>query len=388
MRSSGRSGAAAWDSFTRGPTSPNPHIVEIFSFGSDAGLSFIAMELVSGDDLAEILLGYRRHGEQLPLRRSLAIIRQIAGALDCVHAAGIVHRDVKPENILIEHETGRPILIDFGLSVRLVGSIRPSVGVGTPHYMAPEQVDLGPEQPLPRISARTDVYALACTTFEMLTGAVPYDGPLTDIVLVQHVAGAVPEASSLRAELAPFDPVLKKALAKDPSQRFRTAADFAEALDHAGESWCRDEPQKNASEPPFQKVEVSGAARVLIVDDDEAFRRYVTLAAHRGGGGQLALETAASGSEAIGRAVMNPPNVIVLDYSMPGLDGIETLTRLRELRACSNARVIVLSANVREDQRWRFSLLGVSEFMEKPIALATLVETFRGIAALATRPIS
>jgi serine/threonine protein kinase len=364
----------------------SPHIVQIYSFGRDAGLSFIAMEFVIGQDLADILGGYRDHNEQLPLRRSLAIVRQIASALDRIHTAGIVHRDVKPENILIEHETGRPILIDFGLSVRLVGSTRPSLGVGTPHYMAPEQVDLGPGGQSSAISPRTDVYALACATFEMLTGQRPFDGPRVDIVLVKHVAGPVPEASSLRAELAPFDAILARALAKDPGQRFHTAAEFAASLDRAGAAWLRDDPlPPTPASESHTSVEI-GAPRLLIVDDDDAFRRYASRAAEKAYRGRLDLETAASGSEAIGRATLRPPDVILLDYSMPGLDGIETLTRLRELPACAGARVIVISANVRDDQRWRFALLGVSEFLEKPVAFGALVARLQRIARPSMEP--
>lgn len=364
---------------------PNPHIVQIYSFGRDAGLSFIAMEFVSGEDLSQILLGYRDHGEQLPLRRSLAIIRQIASALDRIHSVGIVHRDVKPQNILIEHETGRPILIDFGLSVRLVGSLRPSIGVGTPHYMAPEQVDLGPDQRTSPISPRTDVYALACTTFELLTGQPPFDAPHVDMVLVQQVTGPVPRASTFRPELGPFDPILTRALAKDPGQRFHTAAEFTASLDRAGAAWLRDEPLTSTAASEARIAVDSGAARVLIVDDDETFRRYASKAAEKAYGGRLDLETAASGSEALGRALLKPPDVILLDYSMPGLDGIETLTRLRELSACARARVIVISANVRDDQRWRFALLGVSEFFEKPVAFSALVARLQRIAEPAER---
>jgi serine/threonine protein kinase len=367
----------------------SPHIVQIYAFGRDAGLSFIAMELVSGEDLASILHGYRQHGESLPVRRSLAIIRQIASALDRIHTAGIVHRDVKPENILIEHETGRPILIDFGLSVRITGSKRPSVGVGTPHYMAPEQVDLGPGGQTSAISPRTDVYALACTTFELLTGQPPFDGPIADVVLVQHLAGAIPAASSLRASLAPFDPVLARALAKDPAQRFHTAAELAASLDRAGADWLRNDPKKHISAAPASESRASAesdAPRVLIVDDDEAFRRYASLAAQKAYAGHLDLETAASGSEAIGRALLKPPDLILLDYSMPGLDGIETLTRLRELPTCAGARVIVISANVHDDQRWRFALLGVSEFFEKPVPWSALVARLALDASRTDRP--
>jgi CheY-like chemotaxis protein/predicted Ser/Thr protein kinase len=375
--SEGRAGAALLERFSREARAlaacRSPHIVQIYSFGRDAGASFIAMEFVSGDDLAQILAGYREHGEPLPLRRSLAIIRQIAGALDRIHAAGIVHRDVKPENILIEHETGRPILIDFGLSVRLVGSLRPSLGVGTPHYMAPEQVDLGPDQASPPISPRTDVYALACTTFELLTGEPPFDGPNADVVLVQHVAVPARAASSLRKELAPFDPILGKALAKDPAQRFHTAAEFAASLDRAGQGWLRDDPVPTPQAVPVRRAPESDATRVLVVDDDDAFRRYAVKAVERAFGQHVEIATAASGSEAIGQAVVDPPDVILLDYSMPGLDGIETLTRLRELPACAGVRVIVISANVQSDQRWRFALLGVSEFFEKPIELGALI---------------
>jgi CheY-like chemotaxis protein/tRNA A-37 threonylcarbamoyl transferase component Bud32 len=363
------------------------HVVQIYALGRDAGLSFIAMELVTGEDLFEILSRYRQHGEALPVRRALAIIRQVAGAIDRIHAAGIVHRDVKPENILIEHETGRPVLIDFGLSTRLSTTRRPSVGIGTPHYMAPEQVDLGPETSPSPISARTDVYALACTAFELLTGQPPFDGQQAAVVLVKQVATPAPPASSIRSELAPFDAVLLKALAKEPTARFESAAAFAASLDRAGASWFADShvseappTESRAAEPNEQVV------RVLVVDDDAAFRTYASAAAKKAYGSRLDLQTGASGSEAIGRALLKAPHIILLDYSMPGLDGIETLTRLRDLPGCAEARVIVLSANVLDDQRWRFALLGVSEFFEKPIVFGALVAALQRIDLARGRP--
>lgn len=211
----------------------HPNVIRVVGVGEDsAGASFVAMEYVPGPSLEQVIVDRAAAEQWLPLPRALAIIRALAAALGAVHAAGFVHRDVKPSNVLLEEGTGRPVLIDFGLARAPARASSKSLGAGTPWYMAPEQVDDEDALDL-EISARTDVYALGCTAYEVLTASPPFPSVDLEELKAQHLHAEPPLPSSLRPELLPVDQALLRALAKDPRQRFPTPEALAEALDRA-----------------------------------------------------------------------------------------------------------------------------------------------------------
>jgi hypothetical protein len=179
------------------------------------------MRLIDGIALDELLRRRRLGPGELA-----AILRRIAPALDHAHARGVVHRDVKPANILLQHgDPGRAWLGDFGIAVsmRVAGTLS-TAAVGTAHYMAPEQLDA------PRVGPAADQYSLACVAFEVLTGRPPFGAGSDDVmaVLLAHRTGSAPPNGS-----AALDAVFATALARDPADRYPTAADFAAALDRA-----------------------------------------------------------------------------------------------------------------------------------------------------------
>ncbi|MGZ3476522.1 MAG: serine/threonine-protein kinase, partial [Polyangiales bacterium] len=198
----------------------------------DDGNSFVAMEYVRGPSLDQIIASAAAKGQWVPIDRALALIRELASGLDAVHAAGFVHRDVKPSNVLVEEGTGRPVLLDFGLARNPVRGSAKSLGAGTPWYMAPEQVDDEEVEAL-EISARTDVYAFGCTAFELLTAAPPFETCDLDALREQQLHVEPPKASSFRPEVAPLDAPLARALAKEPDKRPDTPLELADALDAA-----------------------------------------------------------------------------------------------------------------------------------------------------------
>jgi serine/threonine-protein kinase len=205
----------------------HPHIIPVYDAGEDGGRQYIAMRFVVGQDLHAVI---RREGG-LPVRQVARYISPVADALDAAHEAGLVHRDVKPANILVDARPGRPehvYLSDFGVARRLrsVGSMTmPGQFIGTPDYGAPEQAT-GRE-----IDGRADQYALACVTFELLTGTIPYarDEPLQ--ALWAHATSDIPRVTDFRPDLPPaVDQVLAKALAKLPRNRYESCGAFADAL--------------------------------------------------------------------------------------------------------------------------------------------------------------
>ncbi|XVQ11035.1 serine/threonine-protein kinase [Spirillospora sp. CA-255316] len=204
----------------------HPHIIPIYEAGETAGLLFIAMRYVEGRDLRALLAAEGR----LPLWRANRLLAQVAAALDAAHERGLVHRDVKPANILISgDEYGEhAYLSDFGLTKNtdsLSGLTSQGQFMGTPRYMAPEQINGGPIDP------RADVYALGCLAYEVLTGAPPFHRDTQLALLYAHLSEAPAPMTGLRPELtAAADEVMARALAKEPDERFGTCMEFVEQL--------------------------------------------------------------------------------------------------------------------------------------------------------------
>jgi serine/threonine-protein kinase len=194
-------------------------------------MAYFAMELVAGRDLDSLVQEHAAFGEVMPAPAALAVVRGIGRGLSAVHARGVVHRDVKPSNVIVETGTLRPVLIDFGLAQRpSTSNPRISLVGGTPSYMAPEQAmdakgnGAGPH---------ADIYAFACSVFEILTGRPPFEANTTYEVLVKHLKEPPPRISERRPELARLDDVLLRAMAKKPDERPPTCDAFVAEVEAA-----------------------------------------------------------------------------------------------------------------------------------------------------------
>ncbi len=212
-----------------GASLDHPHVIPVFEAGEADGVLFIAMRYVAGQDVRALI---ERNG-RLPAGRTVEIVSQVASALDAAHGAGLVHRDVKPANMLLSEVSDGSsadyvYLSDFGLSKQSLSSASlTGTGqfLGTLDYMSPEQIGGRP------LDGRTDLYALGCATFEMLAGEPPFKREANLAVMWAQVSAEPPSVRERRPELSPaVDVVIGKALAKSPDDRQASCAEFARAL--------------------------------------------------------------------------------------------------------------------------------------------------------------
>jgi CHASE2 domain-containing sensor protein len=225
----------------------HPNVVPVYEAGEDHGLLFLAMRFVVGTDLRRLLAA---EGPLHP-QRVARLIDQVGSALDVAHAGGLVHRDVKPANVLVATEEGRDhaYLTDFGLTKRIDSDsamTQTGMFVGTIDYMSPEQ--LRGEA----VDGRADLYALGCISFELLTAHAPFERDSDVARMFAHVSSPAPSARELRPDLpAEIDPVIKKAMAKQPADRYASGAALATAVTAALSSYVEPPATKpGASAPP------------------------------------------------------------------------------------------------------------------------------------------
>jgi serine/threonine protein kinase len=232
----------------------HPHIIPVYAAGEADGMQYIAMRFVAGGTLAGILAD----SGALPTRRAVAFISSVASALDAAHAEGLVHRDVKPGNILVDARRGEPehaYLTDFGIARAMMSAGTLTLAgqfLGTPDYAAPEQINGQP------VDGRADQYALACVAYEVLSGAVPFRRDSAWSVLYAHL-NEPPRPIAARCGLPPaVDEVLARALAKSPGERYDACADFADALREAlgFDPWDPSRPGRETTRLPTLPVSV------------------------------------------------------------------------------------------------------------------------------------
>ena len=228
----------------------HPNIIPIFDAGEASGVLYIAMRYVAGQDVHSLL--YR--AGPLPAARALSIVSQVAAALDAAHACGLVHRDVKPANMLLGGvaENGRAdhvYLSDFGISKQLNATTSLTLTgqvLGTLNYLAPEQIEGR------QVDGRADAYALACAAFEMLAGAPPFRRDENMAVMWAQLNAPPPRLTSLRPDLPPaVDQVMGRALAKSPDARYPSCLAFSAALQQAcGPALAAPDPTARPVPPP------------------------------------------------------------------------------------------------------------------------------------------
>jgi tRNA A-37 threonylcarbamoyl transferase component Bud32/CheY-like chemotaxis protein len=326
----------------------HPNIVTVYDAGEADGLLYIAMQYIEGSDLSTVL---RNQGRLRPYR-ALDVCRQIGAALDAAHENGLIHRDVKPANVLIEGRTA--FLTDFGLTKRIEGTqtqlTKAGDVVGTIHYVAPEQIEGG------RVDARTDIYSLGCLVYHCLSGELPFARDTDVAVIYAHLSEEPPRLASVRPELpAGLDAVIAKALEKAPERRFKTCADLISAaravVDAAGPLADTATPRHieipvpaagdSASAPASVgagHLDVARRPRVLLAGVDANTRAVARVAA----GARADVEEAPAGESLLDTVRDARPDLVILAWNAPGQPAREVIAALRADAVARDAKVLLL----------------------------------------------
>lgn len=224
----------------------HPHILPVFDFGECEGYAYLVMPYVKSGTLKDLM-----KDSPLPLQKIRTLISQIGGALDYAHSHGLVHRDVKPGNVLID-ESGNCLLMDFGLAKMFESSQEYTATggiLGTPAYMSPEQ---GRGEKADR---RSDIYALGVMLYEMATGQLPYNAESAIAIIYQHIHDPLPLPRRLNPQLpAAVEKVILKAMAKDPESRYPTAGDMVRALQQAIPENLAEQAEKAKASAPLERL--------------------------------------------------------------------------------------------------------------------------------------
>ena len=235
----------------------HPHILPLFDSDEEDGFLYYVMPFVEGENLREKL----DRDRQLGVDEALQITKAVASALQYAHDRNVIHRDIKPENILLH--AGEPVVADFGIALALSAAgggrmTETGLSLGTPHYMSPEQATADRD-----LSARSDVYSLACVLYEMLAGDPPHTGPTAQAILMRILTEEPRSVTDVRKAVPPnVQAVLVKALEKLPADRFESAEQFAVALDNESFTYVRRVRREAVTAPsPVMPAPTAGVDR-------------------------------------------------------------------------------------------------------------------------------
>lgn len=309
----------------------HPNIVTVYDVGKSGDVAYIAMEFLQGRELRDIL----NEGKSMPVSQILDIVRQVALGLAYAHEHGIVHRDVKPSNIMVIRD-GHVKITDFGIARMASSTVQTQTGVvlGSPKYMSPEQV-LGKS-----LDQRSDIFSLGVMLFEMLTGKPPFVGDTINAVMYQTMNAAPPPPSTLNPDVpAMLDFIVSKALAKGLDDRYQNAKEFADDLRACRESLPRPGAGDNAARPQTAGAKIPDAISVAkrpAVDEEESKPLAKGLSSNFDSFGatmRLAAMTAPEHAEEIGKTLkMARPTMDALNQAAPAnakpkADGLDATAR-------------------------------------------------------------
>jgi serine/threonine-protein kinase len=325
----------------------HPGLVSVHDFGSHRGIEYLVMERARGSTLTDQIAQRRREKQPFTVAEVLEIVVPLSEALDVVHRAGIVHRDIKPGNIMIE-PSKRVLLVDFGIFLPERELTPQQIPAGTPPYMAPEAIR---GMVVPGQGHLLDIFALGVLTYELLVGEPPFRGTNPGAILTEILRDATPRVSKKRSDVSDsLADLVSELLCSDPSARPQSVEDVMWRL--------RAEQGRREMKPrprPF---------RVLIVDDESNIRsalceRLSSLVPHA--------EVAAvpSAKRAMDFVRHNATDAMLLDLGMPNMGGVELCMYLRGAHVADRTEIIVVSGRIEATELQVLQRLGVKHFIRK-----------------------
>lgn len=340
----------------------HPSLPVVYCVGHHADLSYIVMERLYGVDLGTRLERAAQLGQSFRLSEALAIVLAISEALEAIHNAGIVHRDVKPDNVMLCPRRG-PVLMDLGLVVPEYGVSSEMMKAGSPVYMAPEMIVSTAERGTGHLA---DLYSLGILFYELLTGAIPYDAEDLNVLMVKHVRAPIPDARALRPDLPDTVAALvRELMAKEPGNRPQTAEEVVWRVRALASRLETDEPE--------------AASSVLIVEDDED--AVVLLQACLAEWSErLDVRIAVDGGAALALVADRRFDLMLLDLGLPDMSGMELLMHLRGSEAALPTAIVAISGRARPTDVELLEHLGVHAFVPKgPELVDTLASIVRNV---------
>jgi serine/threonine-protein kinase len=342
----------------------HPTLITVHCMGVHRNTDYIVMERIYGVSLSDMLTQRLANGQKFSVQDAVPILKSVAEGLAVVHQAGIAHRDVKPENIMLSPD-GRVVLMDFGLFLPEFRFARADLVAGSPPYMAAEALtgDLEPGSgPL------VDIHALGVTAFELLAGDLPRTANSLPELYEVHLAPP-PSLRDFRKDVP--DGLVKlvdEMLSFEPGDRPQSVESIAWRL-----AAVLDE------KPP---AEAHGIEKVLIVDDDEDIAKLEKFYVTRTLGSDVQVRVAKDGEEAIAAVAEFEPDVMLLDLHMPKLNGIEVAMYMRGSHVAESCTIVLVSAGAQEHDRQLLNQLGIRHFLVKGgelgKQLGELLETLSG----------
>lgn len=333
-------------------------LVTVHAIGHHEGIDFIVMERIFGVSLAAKLRERKASDRPLALQDALRYLTAIADGLAVVHRAGLAHRDVKPENVMLTPD-GRIVLMDFGLVVPEYDSALRGMVAGSPPYMAPETLR---DQVAKGGGPLVDIYAFGATCFELLTFTTPYaEADSLNHLFAMHLDARIPSARDHRPDVPEeLDVLIQEMLAKEPTERPQSAQGVAWQLQ--GIATRLSEPSHTASIPPAAKKTID----VLIVEDDDALARIECFYIEElFGKDRVRLRRAHDGQEAIDEVRAQAPDLLLLDLHLPKLNGIEVGMQIRGDDLAPQTKFVAISAGAQERDLQLLHLLGFNQFVPK-----------------------
>lgn len=331
----------------------HPSLVTVYSLGAHDGRDFLVMERIYGISLIEHVGRRRAAGQPLSLVEAVDMLASIADGLSIVHRAGLAHRDVKLENVMMTPD-GRVVLMDFGLVLPEFHVGAQATIAGSPPYMAPEALTNDVESGLGHL---LDIYALGVCAFELVTGQKPIVAPSLSAMFELHRSGYVPRIDALRDDVPErLANLIAGMMAKSAADRPQSAEAVAWQLRSIHD---RELGGKNR-----KRSESADTFDLLVVDDDPDIARILEFYARKALG-KVSVRVARDGVEAMQRLEEREPDFMLLDLHMPRMNGIDVCMQMRGRRIAPSTTVISVSAGAQDHDRQLMHQLGIHHFVEK-----------------------